>query len=134
MRQEEKVSVPPEYRWRYEMCSHYGYTDHTWYLVGARGGVHLHISDRGEDAARTYGRYSGGVECHYRTAPSHMKNRPPSHDECNVLKAPCWHDGSSLLCSDTFIPAFEHGASHNTMFGLLVGVANDWLSTKTEDE
>lgn len=131
----EMVVVPSRYRWRYEMASPYSAMSHTWTLVGALGGVHLHISDNGEEFGRRFGsRFSGGVEAHHRTPPPYMVGQPPSHDECHVLKSPCWHDGSSLIASEKFIPLFENGGSHQLIFNALVRLADEWFTTKTEDE
>jgi len=102
------------YRCTYEYTTRLGYAYHVWTLVGAKGGLHLHINDRGKDDK--YGRYSGGIEIHYRTPPEYMSNQPPSQD-CHVLKAPCWHDGSSLQATERWIPIWQsHPHDHDAMF------------------
>ena len=63
---------------------------------------------------------SGGIEYHYREPPEHMQDEAPSHDHCWLLKAPCWHDGSSTLVTDFWIPRWlEAPNDHVRMFKLM---------------
>lgn len=80
-----------------------GMNKHAWFVEGEKGAVHLHISDYGEEHAATYGRqFSGGVEFHSRTGKG-----APQHPQCDVLHAPCWHDGSSLMAEEQYVPMFS---------------------------
>lgn len=108
----------PKYRSKYEYSCPFGRPRHVWSSVGAQGAMHLHISDCGEEHERKYGeRYSGGIEIHYRTPPS---NRAPDHDQCWLLKGPCWHDGSSLAATEHWIPLWlASPEDHDRMFHLL---------------
>lgn len=45
----------------------------------------------------------GGVERHYKEKPDYFESDSPSHNFCQLLGAPCWHDGSSLAF-DRFEP------------------------------
>lgn len=109
------------YRCKYEYTQRFGHPHHEWSLLGAKGGLHLHISDYGEKYQKEYGeRYQGGIEIHHRTPPGYMRNDPPSQDECWLLHAPCWHDGSSLQASERWIPLWlinQH--DHDHMFAML---------------
>jgi len=78
---------------------------HEWSTIGRHGALHLRITDLGE---KSDPRYSGGLEIHYRTPPEHMADDAPSHDDCWLLKCPCWHDGSSLYVRDVVIPHWQH--------------------------
>lgn len=90
--------------YRYEVK--FGQQQHMWCVVTARGGVHVWASQYkpSKDAPPEY---TGGIEVHYRTPPSYMADQPPSHDECFLLKAPCWHDGSSLQFEERWLPMFN---------------------------
>jgi hypothetical protein len=94
---------------------------HAWSMVGAKGAVHLHITDYGEK----YGtQYSGGIETHWRSPPECMQDQPPSQDTCWLLHCPCWHDGSALQVTEFWIPRWlamqlESPDYHNAMFALL---------------
>lgn len=122
-----------KYRCTYEYTVRHGWPFHVWTLVGARGGIHLHISDRGEKDE--YGRYSGGIEIHHRSPPEYMQDQPPSHDECHVLKAPCWHDGSSLQASERWIPAWlADPHDHDRMFRLLAVDADHHFKHEESEE
>jgi len=90
-----------KYRCSYEYSQKWGKPQHVWTCIGAHGALHLHIHDAQCDK---YGRYSGGIEIHYRTPPEHMADDAPSSDDCWLLKCPCWHDGSSLQATEDWIP------------------------------
>ena len=92
------------YKVKYEYEPNFGIGRHTWSVCGARIGAHLHISDIGEERGREYGRYSGGIEIHYRTPPEYMKNDAPTSINCWLIGGPCWHDGSSMQATEKWIP------------------------------
>ena len=101
------------YRCKYEYTNEF-HPMHMWSVVGARMAVHVHITDLGESYAT---RYSGGVECHYRTPPDYMRDSAPSQDRCWLLHAPCWHDGSSLQAAEVWIPRWLRDPhNHDNMF------------------
>ena len=76
--------------------SHHSYTytprldwvHHDWVVHCEYGAVNFHVQIHNE------GKYDAcpGMEFHSRTSTG----GPPSHVNCHVLKAPCWHDGTSL--------------------------------------
>ncbi len=116
----------PTYRGEYVYHNPWGNPKHMWKVVLAGGGIHLYVADMGENYNPEYGeRYSGGIEIHYRHPPSYMDHEPPSHDECFLLKAPCWHDGSSLQASEYWIPLWlTDPHNHERMFHLLAQYFN----------
>lgn len=104
----------PRTRCEYRFSMRYGREDHMWTCIGALGGLHLHISGPFD------GRYSGGLEEHRRTPPDRREMEPPDHDECWLLKCPCWHDGTSLYVSEVAIPLWlEDKNDHLGMFAWL---------------
>ena len=106
-------------RCRYEYSRPYGNPVHTWSVVGSLGGLHLHIEDYGEDKPEDR-RYSGGLEIHWRTPLLCMNKDAPSQDHCWLLRAPCWHDGSSLIVTEHWIPLWlADPHNHDRMFGML---------------
>lgn len=110
-----------KYRSKYEYSVNCGQPFHQWSVIGADGGLHLNIRDLGTEHEKKYRqRYSGGLEIHWRRPPDHMRDEPPSYDECWLLKCPCWTDGSSLQASEFWIPewlAFQ--GDQDAMFELL---------------
>lgn len=79
-------------------------------VVGPLGAVHFWCEPSTmEDFGR---RHYGGVEWHFREQPSWGKP-DPDHEDCWLLKGPCWHDGSSLLASETYIPMYEACESYD---------------------
>lgn len=76
--------------------------EHHWSVVGPDGGIHIH----GARSEFFGGRWSGGVEMH-RRAPGEYEGQEPSHTECWLLKAPCWHDGTSLYFSERIAPMLD---------------------------
>ena len=110
-----------QFRCQYIYELRFGNPQHTWTVLGAKGAVHLHITDYGEKHEAKYGgRYQGGIEIHYRHPPEYMAEEPPSQDECWLLKCPCWHDGSSLQASEVWIPTWRASPhDHDGMFEML---------------
>ena len=119
------IDLPGRYRYQYRLMLQFGHWVHYYELIGARGGLHFHVSDHGEDYEKKYygHRMIAGLEIHYRTPPDYMAHQPPSQDECDLLKAACWHDGTSLYAHDVLLPIFD-GRDHEGMFRLLVDEAD----------
>jgi hypothetical protein len=117
--------LPREYRYVYKLWLFAGHWKHNYHLVGRWGGLNFHITDFGEERlAAIPDRYSAGLECHYRQPPDYMRNDPPSHDCCWLLKAPCWHDGTSIYAQETLLPLFD-GKDHVRMFVHLAKEADE---------
>jgi hypothetical protein len=96
---------------------------HVWICIGVAGALHLHISEIKQRPGEPEDwKYSGGIEVHYRAPPDYMSEDAPSHDRCWLLKAPCWHDGSSLQATEAWIPLWRASPNdHDHMFALLRG-------------
>ncbi len=96
---------------------------HTWQVVCRRGAVHFHATEHDREMAeRINEKFSGGVEVHYLEPFAPDKSACPDHNPCPFLKQPCWHDGSSLLAFERFIPLLQDGVGsiiHETIFGML---------------
>ena len=56
-----------------------------------------------------------------------MSNNPPSHDECHILKSPCWHDGTSLYAEEHYVPLLKFG-DHIAIFSSMVSDAKEQFS------
>ena len=107
------------YECKYEYSRPWGSVNHSWSVVGARLGIHVHIADQGEERAEKHQieRYSGGIEFHYRSPPPYMADQCPSQKTCWLLGCPCWHDGSSMQASDFWIPFWlQDPHNHERMF------------------
>jgi len=66
-----------------------------WAVVGELGAMEFWMFT----PLREYG--GGGVEAHL-SAPRGYK-----HEHCDILNAPCWHDGTSLWASEHWIPMYQ---------------------------
>lgn len=120
--------LPKQYRYQYRLAPRLGQWEHSYELIGQHGAVHLHISEFNKDIQNITGSYGGGIEFHYRT-PHIGCNEPPSHDECWLLKAPCWHDGSNLWASEYWIPLWENSrGNHDLIFRTLAQAADKKFS------
>ena len=102
---------------------------HVWQLVCRRGAVHFHATEYDERTRQhTKEKFSGGVEFHYLEAFAPDREERPYHQHCEILKQPCWHDGSSMMATDTFIPLIEHGVDssvHSSVFARFRKYADD---------
>ena len=124
-----------KYRYKYEYSRRFGQPFHVWSAVGARGGAHLHITDYGEEhEAKGGARHSGGIEFHSRV-PMPGVDRPPDCDDCWLLHAPCWHDGSSLAASERWIPMWrDEPNDHDGICRALGSEAERYLEATKENE
>ena len=103
-----------KYRSKYEFTTDFSTPNHVWTVIGRHLAIHLHISELKDHGP------SGGIEYHYREPPEHMKDDAPSQDRCWLLKAPCWHDGSSMQVTDYWIPQWQKSPhDHARMLALL---------------
>jgi len=95
--------------YEYRPCPSTGSARHFWVVVGPLAGVHLWVEVGN-------GFPFGGFETHYRNPPKYMADDSPSHDNCWVLKCPCWHDGTSLWATEYWIPMWlNHPNDHEFM-------------------
>lgn len=107
-------------RFKYEFTIRFGSPSHTWSVVGGKGGLHLHITDYTQQRQAVGSDFSGGLECHWRTPPAGREGDAPDHDQCHLLHAPCWHDGTSLYVSERLIPFWLQDVhNHRRMFDLM---------------
>jgi hypothetical protein len=124
------------YRCEYKYHKPWGNPSHVYTVIGARGAIHFHVSDMGEKQVKEYNldqRFSGGLECHYRTPPDYMAHSAPSQDKCWLLCCPCWHDGTSLYASEIIIPFWLGNPNdHERMFNFLIREYEDRFNPKDE--
>lgn len=121
------TTFPRRYRLQMRVYLQFGSWRYSYELVGAKGGLHLHVTGpHNYDGAD---HWSAGLEAHSRT-PLH-EVEAPSHDECWLLKCPCWHDGTSLYAQEAYLPLVLGGA-HESVFRRLVRDADErWGAKET---
>lgn len=104
---------------KYTWSKPFGSVRHHWELIGPQGGLHFHASEYD-------GRWSCGLEFHSYRNPG---DEPPSQVHCWLLKAPCWHDGTSLY-ADTLWQRIESDAresNHEAIFRCLEREADEYF-------
>jgi hypothetical protein len=114
-----ETSLSPRFRAKYTAQLVCGSWRHSFDFVGAEGAISLNIS--GPHVYDGRENWSAGLEIHRRAPAYYQQDEPPSHDECHVLKCPCWHDGSSTYAQDEFLPIFLQG----NINGLLRRLSNE---------
>jgi len=116
-----------KYRNKYEFSVQFMSREHSWTVIGRHLAIQLHISELKDHKP------SGGIEYHYRQPPEHMKDDAPTQDQCWLLKAPCWHDGSSAQVTDYWLPRWQE-APHDLerMFALLETAMEEHKMTTME--
>lgn len=109
-----------KYRCKYEYANNSIRGEvHTWTVIGPLGGLHLHIHKYKDNE------YTGGLEIHRRQPSQYQQDDAPSQDQCWLLHCPCWHDGSSLIASEKYIPAWRLDPhDHDGMFAMLCNDAD----------
>ncbi len=103
----EASRLSRRFRYSYRALLFSGTWRHSFDLVGADGALSLNVS--GPHRYNDQDNWSAGLEIHRRAPADYQRNDPPSHDDCHVLKAPCWHDGTSLYAQERFLPVFLAG-------------------------
>lgn len=107
------------YRYTFE-CPYDDRELHMWSVVGARGGIHIHITSSNSSDDDPDMQYFGGLEIHYRRPPAYKSEDAPSQDNCWLLGGPCWHDGMSLYAREVIIPFWQTAPhDHQRMFRFL---------------
>lgn len=122
-----------KYRCRYVWSHRFGGPHHSYEVIGARGGLHLHISEFADSSGAT--KSSAGLELHSRFAPD---DSAPTNDRCWLLKCPCWHDGTTLYAEERYLPMFITGIAPDEMLRRLCDEADrrfpNALSSQIERE
>ena len=77
-------------------------TVHGWSFRGPRGGIDFHVHTFEDGDFPT----TAGLEIHRAYDPSGGEEAA-SHAHCWLLKAPCWHDGTSLYATETLWPIVQ---------------------------
>lgn len=123
-----------KYRCKYEYFRRFGIPTHVWTLVGAKGGLHLHIRGSSTpEGSEMMPRFYGGVEVHLRQPRDSRNADPPTHDCCDVIKSPCWSHGSSMA-ADRFIEIWKDDPhEHDDMFARLSILADEMLASEDDD-
>ena len=104
---------------------------HTWVVVGIQGAVHLWIE---KSVSRGLPKWFGGLEVHYAEKPSHCNDDLPDHEYCRLLCGPCWHDGSSLVAEEHWIPFWQDSPDDNErMFAQLRREADEIFETEADE-
>jgi len=92
-----------------------GRLQHNWWIKSDDGGIHIWAC-----LAKLAGwpdEWLGGVEAHYAAVPDSYGGwfdpAKPSHEDCWLLKGPCWHDGSSLYFSEQIAPRMPYAGGTN---------------------
>lgn len=96
-------------------------TNWSYVVEGKDGAIEFRVtkSNRQQDGIPTHW---GGVELHYASPPSYSGHRPPDHGRCRAIsERACWHDGSSLIAEELWIPRWKDDPNNHEMtFHLLV--------------
>jgi hypothetical protein len=89
----------------------------SWFVENAHGIAHLHITKFGAGIDN----HSGGIEQH-RRSPRDGSDDAPTHTYCDILKGPCWHDGSSCAAEQA-VDLHKRGLlSHEHAFQIAAGL------------
>lgn len=114
------TDLPREFRYKLNLTWHFNSWRYDYILIGAKGGLNLHID--GPHNWDEEDHWSVELEIHSRTPL--QENVAPSHDECWLLKCPCWHGGTTLYAEKKYLPLFL-SRSHDLIFYQLVRDAKD---------
>jgi len=117
------------YRYRLRVDFFAGSWRYDYSLIGAKGGMNLHVT--GPHHYDNSDHWSAGLETHSRT-PLYDDDAPPSHDECWLLKCPCWHDGTSSYAQDTYLPMVLR-ADHAAVFRQMIRDADSRWALVAEE-
>jgi len=107
---------------------------HIWAVRGKHGGVHVWAKKMNAEAARISGsKFYGGIEVHRARPAEYDDPANPSHDECWLINAPCWHDGSSLKFEEIVAPLIR-SIGFDKVSAYCLSVARDWYQSNFGNE
>jgi len=130
----EKPSIEfkqsPLWKVEYTLTERHGGWMHRYTMLTCHGAVDLWVNEMKtlEGWAR-----SGGLETHYNSPPTYMKNHAPHHQECWLTKLPCWHDGTSLYVEENILPYWQPG-KHDFIFNELRRHAKNQFGIEEEQD
>lgn len=105
-----------------------------WAVRGRLGGVHVWAQRASQSTERITGRrYYGGIEIHCAAPGEYDDPAQPSHRDCWLIGAPCWHVGSSLQFDEQIAPMLERVGPENTG-PYCLSVAHSWYHYLKADE
>lgn len=102
-------------------------------VKGELGGVHFWVEEYTRENGEV--RRFGGVESHSKT-PFSDSTPGPDNDNCWLIGCPCWHDGSSLMAEETYIPVWQACRSDGDFEPIFRGISRlygDWLKKETDE-
>jgi hypothetical protein len=92
----------PKLEWRVvTLKAQSEYPDVRYCVLGPDGAVDFHVS------RSTPNDPIAGLECHYRSCPTYMRNKEPFSETCWLTGARCWGDGTTLYAMERLLPLLE---------------------------
>lgn len=98
------------YHYKYSKELFVGEWNHSFSLIGRFGALALNIREYKDTP-------SAGLEYHHKSPLGYMDDAP-SRTDCYLLNGPCWHDGTSLYATETYLPVFQYG-DHERIFRMM---------------
>src|SRR3546814_11841898 len=94
---------------KYTWSKPFGSVRHCWQFVGPTGGIHFTAN-----VSAVFGT-SCDLKIHYAAGhvPVYLVNDAPGDINCWLIGGRCWHDGTSLLPTDTHVPLYEATSAGN---------------------
>lgn len=75
-------------------------------VTGEMGGIHFHVRTPQNAEDDTYSHGDCGIEIHSRSRLySHQGDADDAR--CWLLGSPCWHDGSTLIAREHYLPLYK---------------------------
>lgn len=98
-----------------------------WHLTGPRGGISYRVHRFNEYSVTC------NIEVHRNYCPD-KHFRAPDHTNCWLLKAPCWHDGSSTAAECILEEVIEYNeqGDDGAIYELLEAKYYEYLGEKEE--
>ena len=111
-------------RYQYTLTRSFGTWQHRYLIECRYGATEFWVSEYDKDGVMAGHEPQSGLESHFRQPPDYMAEHAPSHPECHALKAPCWHDGTSLYAQENLLPLWRERRSEMEVF--------DWLDREAD--
>lgn len=102
-------------------------------LVGSLGGVHFWVEQYVYEGEK---KRFGGVEKHSRK-PFNWSGEVADNSECWLIGGPCYHDGSSLMAEERFIPIWNdchYDGDFSIIYDMLEGFYHSCFQREEADD
>jgi hypothetical protein len=102
-------------------------------VVGSLGAMHFWVDTPRNDLDDRCQESDCGIEIHSRK-PLYGRQNAADNDRCWIVGGPCWHDGSTLVAREFWVPLFRTCNSSGNFDALFMCLESDYRDRLSDKE